>query len=397
MPAARSPRVAFVVPRYGAGVVGGAEMLCRLMAEDLRAHDVAVEVLTTCAVDHFTWADHHPEGSTVEGGVPVHRFRVEPSRDNGRWQELHTRIALRLPTTRADGIEWMAQSVWSPGLQAAVEDASRYDWVVAMPYLFGTAFWSVMARPERTALIPCVHDEPHAWQPVVRDMLARAAGCMLNSDGEGELLGRLAPTARTRLVSVGYDDVPPPPPAAVEAFCAARGIAPGYVLYAGRRETAKGLPQLFAAFARFAAGRPDAPPLALMGRGDLEPPSELAGRVIDLGFVPDEERDAAYAAAAVLVNPSRLESLGMVGLEAWLAGTPSIVNGRSPVLREHCRASGGGLWYDSPEELVEALDLMTGDPAVARAMAEAGAAYVRDAFSWPAVRRRFLGALEEWA
>ncbi len=394
---APNPRVAFVVPRYGDGVVGGAEMLCRLTAENLRAHGVPVEVLTTTAVDHFTWADHHPEGTTVEGGVPVHRFRVSPGRDNGRWLELHTRIDLRLPTDRADGLEWMAQSVWSPGLQAAVEDASRYDWIVAMPYLFGTSFWSVMARPERTVLVPCVHDEAHAWQPVVRDMLARAAGNMLNSDGEGELLERLAPGARMRLVSVGYDETPPPTPEAVAAFCAARGIAPGYILYAGRRETAKGLPELFDAYARLAAGRPDTPPLALMGRGDLGPPPEIAGRVIDLGFVPDEDRDTAYAAARVLVNPSRLESLGMVGLEAWLAGTPSIVNARSPVLREHCRASGGGLWYTGPDELVEAMDLVCGDPALGDAMAVAGADYVRRTFSWPAVRARFLGALEEWA
>ncbi|HTI33116.1 MAG TPA: hypothetical protein VL422_05515, partial [Miltoncostaea sp.] len=148
------PSVAFVVPRYGRGVVGGAEMLCRLLAEDLAGAGVPVEVLTTCAVDHFTWADHHPPGTTVEGGVPVHRFRVEPTRDNARWLELHTRIDLRLPADAADGIEWMAQSVWSPGLQAALEDARRYDWVVAMPYLFGTTYWAVAARPERTALIP---------------------------------------------------------------------------------------------------------------------------------------------------------------------------------------------------------------------------------------------------
>jgi hypothetical protein len=30
-------------------------------------------------------------------------------------------------------------------------------------------------------------------------------------------------------------------------------------------------------------------------------------------------------------------------------------------------------------------------------MAVAGAHYTRETFSWPAVRRRFLGALEDWS
>lgn len=397
MPAADGPRVAFVVPRYGPGVVGGAEMLCRLMAEDLAAHGTAVEVLTTCAVDHFTWADHLPEGRTVENGVPVHRFRVDPGRDGGRWLALHTQIDLRMPTTRAEQFEWMSQSVWSPGLQDAAEDTGRYDWLVPMPYLFGTTFWAAAARPERTALIPCVHDEAHAWQPVVREMLGSVRGCMLNSQGEGDLLARLAPGADTRLVSVGYDDVPPPDADEIARFTASRGIAPGYVLYAGRREVAKGVPVLFDAYEALLRVRPDAPPLALMGSGDLAPPAAIADRVIDLGFVPDAERDAAYAAAAVLVNPSRLESLGMVVLEAWLAGTPSIVNGTSPVLREHCRISGGGLWFGDTVELVEAIGTVLDDAPLRASMARAGADYTRSTFSWPAVRQRFLGALEDWS
>lgn len=372
-------------------------MLCRLMAENLVAHDADVEVLTTCAVDHFTWLDHHPEGATVEGGVPVHRFSVSPDRDHGRFLELHARIGGYAPTGRAEQLEWMGQSVWSPGLQEAALDPGRYDWLVAMPYLFGTTFWAATARPQRTALIPCVHDEGHAWAPVVREMLAAARGCMLNSDGEGDLLARLAPTAETRLVSVGYDDVPPPDAQRVRRFCEARAVAPGYLLYAGRREGAKGVPELYAAYARFAGGRPDAPPLAMMGSGDLPPPPEIADRVVDFGFVPDADRDAAYAGAAALVNPSRKESLGMVVLEAWLAGTPCIVNGGSPVLRRHCEASGGGLPYGSSAELIEALDVVTGDPALGRRLAEGGRAYTRATFSWPAVRSRFLGALRDWS
>lgn len=396
MPAADRFRIAFVVPRYGAGVVGGAETLCRLMAEDLVAHGTRVEVLTTCAVDHFTWLNRLPEGQSVENGVPVHRFPVSRRRNAARWLELHTRIDLRQPTGRLEELEWMGHSVWSPELQRAAT-GREYDWLVCMPYLFGTTFWATLARPGRTALVPCVHDEPHAWTPVVREMLTTARGCMLNSLGEGELLRRLAPAAEARLVSVGYRDAPPPPPEEVAAFCARRGIRPGYVLYAGRREVAKGLPLLFEAYGRFASGRAGAPALALMGTGDLAPPPEISDRVIDLGFVPDAERDAAYAAASVLVNPSRMESLGMVVLEAWLAGTPAIVNAGSPVLQEHCRTSGGGLWFSGVDELVEALELVAGRPDALAAMAEAGARYTRTTFSWPAVRRRFLTALEDWS
>ena len=43
------PRVAFVVPRYGVDVVGGAETLVRGFAEHLAAEGHAVEVFTTCA------------------------------------------------------------------------------------------------------------------------------------------------------------------------------------------------------------------------------------------------------------------------------------------------------------------------------------------------------------
>ena len=391
------PRLGFVVPRFGAGIVGGAEIHCQVLVENLVANGVDAEVLTTCAVDHLTWEDHLPAGTTVENGVTVHREPVDPRRDNGRFFELHDRLARGLPSGRADEIEWMAQSVWSPELQDALEDEDRYDWIIPMPYLFGTTFWAVAGRPERTALIPCLHDEAHAWLPSVRAMITAARGCMYNSQGEGVLLARLAPDANVRLVSIGYDEGPPPTHDAVAAFCAARGIAPGYLLYAGRRETGKGLPDLFAAYARLVARRPDAPPLALMGRGELVPPPGIADRVVDLGFVPDEDRDTAFAAAGLLVNPSRLESLGMVVLEAWLAGTACVVSGGSPVLREHCRASGGGLPYGTPDEFVEALEMLMDDPDMCRRMARDGARYVRETYNWDRVRERLFAALEEWS
>jgi glycosyltransferase involved in cell wall biosynthesis len=355
-----------------------------------------VEVLTTCAVDHFTWRDARPAGTEDVNGVPVHRFPVNPHRDHGRWWDLHVAIGGGERLDYASQLEWMGHSVWSEGLQRALEDRDRYDWIIAMPYLFGTTYWAVAGRPERTALISCLHDEPYAWLPAVRAALSSARGCMVSTEGERQLLERAAPDAATALVGVGFDDEPPPP-GGVERFCASRGIRPGYLLYAGRREEAKGLPALFAHYEAFRRTRPGAPLLALMGSGDMPVPDGLRDVVIDLGFVPDADRSAAYAGASVLLHPSRLEALGMVLLEAWRCGTPALVNGASRVLREHCRESGGGLWFTGRAEFVESLGLMLDDAPLRERMAAAGARYARERYSWPAVRTRFLDALDAWS
>ena len=396
MPSAK-PRIAFVTPRYGPDVVGGAETLCRLVAENLAANDVSTTVLTTCARDHFTWRNELPAGTGIENGVAVHRFPVSTKRDHTRWVELHGRIALRHHVSYADQIEWMSNSVWSEGLLDAAGDAQRYDWVIGIPYLFGTAFWSVAQRPERSCLIPCVHDEPHAWAPAVRGMLSGVRGCLLNSEGEADLLSRIAPAAEWRIVGVGYDERAEPSAAAVAGFCGARGIQPGYLLYAGRREIAKNVPLLFSHYATYRRSHSDAPPLALMGSGELDVPEEIASHVIELGYVPAEDLATAFAAASILLHPSQMESLGMVVLEAWLAGTPALVNARSDVLKRHCQSSNGGLWFASEEEFCAALEALLADSALRRRLASAGARYTLAKFSWPAVRGRLLTALDEWS
>lgn len=397
MPSDR-PRLAIVVPRYGADVVGGAESLGRLLAEHVAASGAQVDVLTTCARDHFTWRNELPAGEERVNGVLVRRFPIEESRDNDRWWGLHVAISQRQAVSYADEIEWMANSAWSPGMHEAASDAGRYDWLLPMPYLFGTSFWTAAAFPERTALIPCVHDEPYAWLPLMRAAFEQAAGCMMNTESEQRLLARIAPAARTRVVGgVGYDITPPPGPERVEDLCRRLGVAPGFLLYAGRREEAKGLPELFAHYRALRAARPDAPALALMGSGDLQPPADIARHVVDLGFLSVEDRDTAYAAATALVHPSRLESLGMVLLEAWLAGTPAVVNGHSPVLKDHCVRSGGGLWYDDEAEFVEATGLLIEDAAVRGRLAANGRAYVVDTYSWPALLARMWDALESWS
>ena len=396
--------MAFVVPRYGRDVLGGAETHCRILAQNLAANGTRTTVLTTCATDHFTWANTKPEGASVENGVTVRRFPVGP-RDPDVFTARHTSIALGGQLSYGEQLGWMGNSVWSPAMLDAVADDAAYDWIVPMPYLFGTTFWATTVRPDRTAIIPCIHDEPHARTEVVLDCLRSARGLLPNTATERALIRQMLEGHRdgdTRvadeapLIAVGYEDAPPPSPAQINQFCRRHGVHPGFLLYAGRRELGKGVGDLFSLYRAYRAAADDPRPLALIGSGHLQTPEDLTPHVIDFGFLPDEEMPSAFAAASVLINPSRLESLGMILLEAWMAGTPALVNGRSPVLVEHCR-EGGGLWWDSEADFIEAVGLITSSPDVASRLAQAGRAYVCDRFTWPEVRRRFLGALETWA
>src|SRR5438067_5040904 len=79
--------------------------------------------------------------------------------------------------------------------------------------------------------------------------------------------------------------------------------------------------------------------LISFGVGEIVLPAEIAPRVKDLGFLPQEEVGDAYAAAAAYIQPSLFESFSRTIMESWLAGTPVIANSACEVVRWHCERS----------------------------------------------------------
>ncbi|MEZ5165583.1 MAG: glycosyltransferase [Acidimicrobiales bacterium] len=90
------------------------------------------------------------------------------------------------------------------------------------------------------------------------------------------------------------------------------------------RRPGKGTHDLVERFARF-RDRTGGGRLVLAGPVAQRPPTVDGVRC--LGPVPEEHKSGLLAAADVLVNPSPHESFSLVILEAWLAGTPVLVNG----------------------------------------------------------------------
>src|SRR5438552_15129475 len=71
-------KIAFITPRFGDDVVGGSEAVMREAAVGLAGRGWEVDVLTTCARDHYTWRNEYPAGITHLGGLTLRRFPAIP-------------------------------------------------------------------------------------------------------------------------------------------------------------------------------------------------------------------------------------------------------------------------------------------------------------------------------
>jgi len=392
MPTAQ--RIAFVCPRFAEGpTVGGAETLLTNLARHAARLGNRVTFLTTCATDHFSWANAVPPGRRRVDGLDLIRFPVDTGRDLDTFFRVQDRISRSAPVTRDEELAWLANNVNSSALCEHLRNhAPAYDRILAGPYLFGLIHAAARTAPDRTLLVPCLHDEPFAYLETIREMFRSVRGCIFNSRPERDLacaLYGLDPAAGP-VVGMGLDPFEAEP----DRFLSRAGIASPYVLYSGRREPLKGTPLLIAYLTAFRARTGRDIKLLLTGHGPVELPSELQPHVTDLGVVPESDKQDVMAGALAFCHPSVNESLGIVVLESWLAGTPALVHAGGAVLRDQCQRSNAGLWFRNYPEFEEELLLLLDDPELARSMGEAGRRYVQREYSWPAVESRLVQALE---
>ncbi len=383
------PAVTFVTPRYGADVLGGAEAGARLLATRLAADGRRVEVITSCASSMRTWADDYPEGTTLEDGVKVTRCRV----DRVRAPDFDARSDRILPNARrasmTDARAWIDEQGPTSGALIEAVAAVAGGIAVFYPYLYHPTVRGLPAARVPTVLYPAAHPEAPLDLPVFDAVSENAGGIAFQTRAEQALVHERFPaTSRSVQAMIGLPvemDTDPDPAAARAAL--GLGDEP-FVLCLGRVDRGKGTHDLVERFGRWRAGGGRSR-LVLAGPVAQAVPS--TDGVVCLGPIPEAHKFGLVAAADAVINPSFHEAFSIVILEAWLAGTPVLVNGWCAPLVEHCANSGGGLFYTGRTDFEAALTRLVDDEAMRRRMAAAGGRYVRRAYGWPAVRARFDG------
>lgn len=388
--------IAFVAPRlFEPGTVGGAETLLYTVARDAAATGCKVDLLTTCARNHFTWENEAPEGAFERDGMMVRRFAVNQNRNLDAFNAYNAAICRGDVLSDEEEADWLRQSVNSDGLTSYLsEHLDEYDFVLAGPYLFGLVEAVMRVAGKKGLLIPCLHDEGFARVRRIEAMFENVRGCFFNTEPERELAHRIYPNFKPGIEAVVAMGIPPfdADPDAFAKRNQLEGIP--YVMYSGRREPLKGTPLLleYVALYRQRTGRDVR--MVLTGTGAIDIPQGLEGAVLDLGFVSEEEKREAMAGATVFCHPSVNESLSIVLIEAWLARTPAMVHANGAVLRDQCKRANGGLWFRNYPDFEEELTFLLEHPEIGKTLAENGREYAIRMYSPEAVIRRFFTALE---
>lgn len=409
-------RIAIVVQRYGEEINGGAEYFCRKLAEAL-ANEDEVDVLTTCALDYMTWLNHYEPGETLLNNVTIKRFPVEKRRvrlfnfvyrllnSTHTWKTqkkavFDSTVANLIESVRRVvkciwlfiyfnlGIHFILERLWmylqgprSAQLKEYLQKhGPHYDVVLFKTFGYGTTYYNFADLRANSCLVPTAHSNELNMHFRIFNKVFKNVRCLAFLTPEEQVaVHKQFPDSRNQLQKVVGFGIDPDMNGNADRFRKKFGVVGDFVLYLGRVSAAKGCEGLFNLFKEHKIGKELGVKLVTIGKSEIRLPS--GNEFVHLGFVSEEDKYDALAAANVLVVPSKYESLSIVMLESWLVGTPVIVNEECDVIVGQCERSRGGISYYG-KNLKDNLKTLVDDVELAKQMGQNGRRYVLDNYSW---------------
>jgi glycosyltransferase involved in cell wall biosynthesis len=387
-------KLAFVTPWFGE-ILGGAENECRKTAEHLLGKGVEVEILTTCVKDLYSnWGkNYYDEGDYCLNGVKIKRFPVR-KRNSKAFDEVNYKLMHNQKISREEEEVYIREMINSDKLYNYIKNnESRYDFFIFIPYMFGTTYYGLQIHPKKSILIPCLHDESYAHLNIYKPVFEKIRGMVFYSNSERELAERIfdLSSLKSKVIGAGVDthlDFK------ASRFLRKYKITKPFILYAGRKEIGKNLPLLIEFFSEYKKRNKNKLKLVLIGPGSIQIPQEFKRDIIDLRFIPAQDKYDAYSAALLLCQPSINESFSLVIMESWLCNRPVLVNEKCAPTKEFCAKSNGGLWFSDYNEFESCINFVLKNPRLAKKLGLNGRNYVLKNFKWNKITEDLITYLE---
>lgn len=301
------------------------------------------------------------------------------------------RVSIDVPHDLVIAPGWLM--TWIRGLSPILIALDGNRVLFAPNYFLPRRF--LLARGRRVATVHDLglHKVPETLQEETRTALARH---LERSTLRASRLISVSAAVRDELVEHGYAPAGkidvihhgPGQLAGIEASDLPSGVGPPFALHVGTLEPRKNILFLLAVWDELCERGGDVPRLVLCGKygwktdalNEAVRAATDKGRAVHLGYVAEGQLAALYAAATLVVFPTRYEGFGLPAVEAQLAGA-ALVCSDLPVLRE---VAGDGAVYASPNDVVafaDAVAQLLGDPE-ARAELAARGRRNTDGLSW---------------
>jgi glycosyltransferase involved in cell wall biosynthesis len=398
-------RVLHIVHDYYPAI-GGSELVFQRIGEGLAARDLEVAVFTSTARSTADFVASNAEtlqaGWENINGVRVKRISY---RQFPPWMRRGLDVTSHLWST----LHWPGygylKTLWvGPHLPDLVSGAVRWapDVIAATAAPFLPLYKAAEAATRSAvpvAIMPCLHPGDR-WvmdNPALLTLLQNADGVMALTPYEATFLRALNVAAdRVFLIGGGV--------AADAQATARRGLRLEHriadeepiVLFFGRKEEGKGIQDVLEAMVR--VWQRDEPGTLVLAGASTEYsrtaldrviarlPPVWKQRVVVRDDVAEDEKWGWYTECRVLAHPSRVESFGLVYLEAWLCGK-AVIGGRTGPQASLIDVGRNGLLVQpgNVEELATQLRRLLFEPDLAAALGRSGREKVLKDFTWDAV------------
>ncbi|MDR2409665.1 MAG: glycosyltransferase family 4 protein [Bacteroidales bacterium] len=389
-------KIGFVTPWYGENIPGGMEAELRGLVKNLHRSGMRLEILTTCVEKFLSdWnCNFYPAGYTIENEIPIRRFPVR-QRDSAAFHAVNYKLMRNLPVTEEDEVVYTREMINSPDLYTWLkEKADDYSLFVFIPYMFGTTYYGLAINPEKSVLIPCLHDESYIYMQIFKRLFPQIKAMIFYAEPEmrlAECVYNLG-SVNTVVLGAGVDT-------SIQgdktAFYNKYRITKPFVLYAGRKDAGKNINLLLKYFTQYKKWNQNYLQLILIGGGNIDIPQDIKNDVTDLGFIDIQDKYNAYSSAALLCQPSVHESFSLVVMESWLCGRPVLVHSDCTVTKDFVQKSNGGLYFKTYYEFEACINYILSHNDTASAMGRQGKNFVAQNFAWNVIVDRYTRFFKE--